>query len=152
MNENLEEKNSEYVNPILNFEGNLIQEQKSKFWVLTSDSIDYTLTPSSATTTDINEISYAFGVKEKIKGIYKTKFENEINNTDYNTLKEQWNYPQRKEFEILIYEGLDLANPIYTISKNSEITNEQVNVLQWSDWFINENSSREIITIMVRTW
>jgi len=136
----------------LYFEGHLIQGEKTKFWVLTSDSINHIPNPSLATPVDTDNISYAFGVKEKISGIYKEKFENEINNTDYNSLKTQWNYPQRKEFEIFIYEGLDLTNPIYTISEKSAINNEKVNVLQWSDWFINNDSSRSIITIMVRTW
>ncbi|MBU1246238.1 MAG: hypothetical protein KKH88_03775 [Nanoarchaeota archaeon] len=152
VNQSLAEKPFDYSGGILYFEEFLTLGLKAKYWALTSDEITYAPTVSGIEIVNTDYVSYAFGVKEKISGIYKTKFETEINNTDYNTLKEQWNYPSRKEFEIFIYEGLDLTNPIYTISENIEPTNEQVNVLQWSEWLINENSSREIITIMVRTW
>ena len=153
VNENLEMKDFNYAGSSLTFEGYLEPSKKTTFWILKSDSILYTSPEAiSEPLIDPLDFTYALGVKQKIKGIYRTKFDTDINQTDYSALKEQWHYPAKKDFEIFIYNGLNLTNPEFEITNGVETNNEQINVLQWSDWFINENSSREVITIMVRTW
>ncbi len=107
---------------------------------------------SSCKTRD-DGISYAIGVEEKISGFYGenlTDLENNLN------LKEEWNYPISKDFKFSIYNGLDFTRPPIFEKGSSEInqtTQEEVYVMQWSDWLLDENTgTRDPITVKVMVW
>lgn len=121
----------------------------NKFTIIHSDIISYSNTaPSSIPPGDFN---YTIGVEENKKGLYEDLF---LDLPDYQDLKSDWGYPLNHEFAIYIYNSTELRPENIILYKNETTIpqDEIVNVLKWSDWKINSDSSEELITILIQTW
>jgi len=120
----------------------------NKFTIIHSDELVYSNAISSLSPSI--DFNYTIGVKESLKGIYVPYF-----NTlpaDYRSLKSQWNFPTSKEFAIEIYEGVNLSNQILNYTRVEPNLDSTVRVLKWSEWQIHNDSERELVTILVKTW
>jgi hypothetical protein len=120
--------------------------------MIVSDSDeDYTHTPTG---TGITPDSYAFGVPETYRGVSPKKMD-ELQNLNYDTFKQDINYPKNKQLAIYIYDGTDLSqNPRYKLEPPSEQTSQKENVYvtQWSAWLLEKDSTKQLITISIQTW
>lgn len=106
---------------------------------------------------DISSISYAFGVQEEVKGFYEQNF-TDIN-MDKLDLRDLWNYPEGRDFNVSFFNGLDFTDKIWGYSTNLDPSTdeaEQVYVLQWSDWLLDPDPTDGIIdrpvTVVVKVW
>lgn len=94
--------------------------------------------------------SAKYGVTETIYGISQVKLDNL---EDYETLKNNWNFPKSKDFKINIKD----LNPTPTINKkiNWDATpprEAKVSVLRWNDLILKETSETTQVIIEIRTW
>src|SRR3989344_255927 len=116
-------------------------------------SADFSL-PSETQTPRIiseNNFYFRFGTKEIIFGIGEEKLNN--TNDDYQQLKQKFNFPEDKDFIIIVYEGKSPNNIIYSYSKIIPTeTEKHIFVLQWSDILIKKDGTTIPIIINIRTW
>jgi hypothetical protein len=77
----------------------------NEFWLIYSEDVIYRRDPlqNDITIKDGLNFTYQFGVTQDLVGIKESKLI-ELNDTDYNKIKEDWNYPVSKDFSILIEE------------------------------------------------
>ena len=123
-------------------------EASNKFTIIYSDELVYPNAISSMSPAE--DFNYTIGVKGSLKGIYFPLFNTLPSN--YRDLKSQWNFPTSKEFAIEIYEGVNLSNQILNYTKIEPNLDSTVRVLKWSEWQIHNDSKRELVTILVKTW
>ncbi len=103
------------------------------------------------------ELKTTFGVAEDISGIYEDYFNdlfyNQYNPLTYEEIKEVLRYPKEKDFTIEIFQGVDFNNEglIFYIKKEPT-DKDEVNVFMWADWYIHEDSKRDPITVLIKTW
>ncbi len=140
--------NTQIAGNNLNFEY-IFSTGINKFTIVHSDMISYTNTlPGAISPGDFN---YTIGIEENKEGLYEDLF---LNLPDYQDLKSDWGYPMNHEFAIYIYNSTELKSENIILYKNeTELPQDKVvNVLKWSDWKLNSNSTDESITILIQTW
>lgn len=105
--------------------------------------------------------NYSIGIGENIRGFYPQNFEKTIANhttlIPYDSLKDRWNFPQNKNFQLYIYSETDLENPIYEYEIEKPGTIDNVRTLFYSASQINIASNNEAIEqnpifILIRVW
>ena len=91
---------------------------------------------------------YALGATEDIKGINPTWLE-ELKSLDYENLKNDWDYPENKEFAI--YHKLS-GQPEEKVVGNDPFQETNVFVREIKYWLLDKESNRIPITIYIRVW
>jgi hypothetical protein len=98
----------------------------------------------------LTSANYSIGIAEHSKGIDLVRFDQL---QEFDELKIKWGYPMSNDFAIEIYNKSDLTiDPIKNYNYTIPLPDSKVNVLKWSDWKINNNSQKELITILIKTW
>src|SRR3989338_9043170 len=99
---------------------------------------------------DLNTLNLTLKTREIIFGIGEEKLNN--TNDDYQQLKQKFNFPEDKDFIIIVYEGKSPNNIIYSYSKIIPTeTEKHIFVLQWSDILIKKDGTTIPIIINIRT-
>ena len=137
------------LNNRLNFDYNF-DSGMNEFEIIYSPYVSYVNTAPGG----VNPISanYTIGIAETKKGIFNSSL-TDLQTIGYYELKEEWGYPIQNEFTINIYEGSDLSvDPKWSYEHATPQIDSKINVLMWSDWEITNQGSKELITILIKTW
>ncbi len=92
-----------------------------------------------------------FGAIEREKGLYLEK----LNNMNYNSLKTEWNYPNEREFRLIIWNttSADLVNRTNEIIDIGVSQNtEDVSVKEWDDFIITKHNIKYPALVNIKTW
>lgn len=89
------------------------------------------------------ESNAELGSSENLKGIYE-KWLSNFKSKDYETVKEDWNFPESRDFSISVNKGEIIGGKPY----------EQANVFvrEWSDWEVKENGERKEVKVNINVW
>ncbi len=103
----------------------------------------------------VNPSVYEFGIAQNVTGVSESKVLNFVDCSQegvYDSLKEKWNFPSDKEFEISYY--FNDESPVILCSNNIEIlqqTNVYVRVLKMPVLGENGEKTKEV-TFNVKVW
>lgn len=101
------------------------------------------------------EFTYKYGVKETLKGVSPDKFAS-FNSLDYAVTKRKWGYPDSRDFSVEIFQGTNItesSNPIYSYQKAYPATKEvSVYAIEYADLILYENTTRQVVTVRIKTW
>lgn len=135
-------------------------DQPDTFFITNSDDFNFSANfaeppanqhPRLINDDNNNFYNFRFGTKEIIFGIGEEKLNN--TNDDYQQLKQEFNFPEDKEFAFTVYEGKSPNNVIYSYSKVIPTeTEKNIFVLQWSDLLIKKDGTTIPIIINLRAW
>lgn len=99
--------------------------------------------------------SVKYGVKETLKGVSPDRFAS-FNSLDYAITKRKWGYPDSRDFSVEIFQGTNItesSNPIYSYQKAYPATKEvSVYAIEYADLMLYENTTRQVVTIRIKTW
>ncbi len=127
-------------------------EDVGVYWLFYSRGKDFPHDPApncpvdGCQSVDSNQI--IFGATEIIQGVSSSvSFDN--SETGYLALKQEWNFPENKEFAIRI----TYPDSEYTYEPVEPFQQAKVYVREWKDWELDTNTgAREEVTINVRVW
>ncbi|MBS3147065.1 hypothetical protein J4471_05230 [Candidatus Woesearchaeota archaeon] len=130
------------------------------FWIIHSssfnltpdDGVDFGDPPDTETPRILtpDHYFYQFGVRESLFGINLEAANNLIKDTT--KLKKDFNFPDRRNFDIIIYKGDD-GSILYRYLQNPfDETEKSIFVLQWSDSLIQSDGTTVPIIVNLRAW
>ncbi|MBI2667448.1 hypothetical protein HYX17_01615 [Candidatus Woesearchaeota archaeon] len=138
----------------LKFDGFVEQGKLNLFWILYFKGNNYK-NKNPVELIDIDNqfnFSYSLGVKEDIQGIDFNKLKNL--NPDVKFLKDDWNFPESKDFSIILanttkkqYAQNDI---IFSYNMKESLDQTDVFVKEWKDWIIGDKGELYGITLNVR--
>ena len=91
------------------------------------------------------------GVKNKIIGFSEERF-NYLSSLSYNDFKTALKYPISKDISVFVYDGPTLGNLLYNYSKLEPSSKDNVYVVKWTDYVVDEYGDYDSIVILIKTW
>jgi hypothetical protein len=98
-----------------------------------------------------NKYNATLGVKNGIKGFSEEKFNN-LSSLSYSEFKNALKYPLSKDISVHIYEKPNLQTLLYNYTKIEPTSKDNVYVVKWTDYIVDEFGSYEPVIILIRTW
>ncbi len=98
-----------------------------------------------------HKYNVTLGVKNVIKGFSPFRFNN-LTTLNYREFKEALKYPPSKDISVFIYDDPDFSNQIYNYSEAVPTPDDNVYVVKWTDYVVDEFGNYEPIIILIKTW
>lgn len=91
------------------------------------------------------------GVGTRILGFSPYKFTN-LSSLSYSEFKQALKYPPSKDISVFVYADPDFTNQMYNYSKVEPSPDDNVYVVKWMDYLVNEYGRYDPILILIKTW
>lgn len=100
------------------------------------------------------DFTYKFGITEPITGVSTDKLNELKNNYDYQTLKQNWKFPDIQEFSLAVYDSstFQYSQDDEILSYNKNTTTQQANIYtkEFKDYILKPNTELKPIIINFR--
>jgi hypothetical protein len=98
-----------------------------------------------------DEYNATIGVKNTISGFSENKFNN-LSSLNYEDFKIALKYPPSKDISVFIYDRPDFGTLLYNYSKIEPTNKDNVYVVKWTDYVVDEYGNHAPVIILIKTW
>ncbi len=119
--------------------------------IIYSDGFNVSWNPVANPVGHEDKYNTTIGVKNVIRGFSENKFNN-LSSLDYKEFKEALKYPASKDISVFIYDGPSMLTQLYNYSQALPTEEDNVYVVRWTDYLVDEYGRYDSIIILIKTW